>query len=195
MRGMIGLAVSVACLTTFGIDKSVAAPAQLYGKSVIVTWSEDRVQKSGLRDTPSYVSRNGEFSVYVSSAGRAFNRMTYAGTRSAGGGGVGHGRSGRHASGSSDQVGGEGQGISRSVSFSGRTMSTTTPMDGGARRILVTFDGDFSGCNAQVLTGKAAGVAKIRSTSSMNAGMPLEIESVKSGRASCKVQNGNIFGN
>ena len=98
-------------------------------------------------------------------------------------------------SGSSEQVGGEGSGRARSVSFSGRTMTAISPMQGGARRILVTFDNGFSGCSAEVLTGKAGGVSKIGSGSLMNPGTRVEILSVKTGAATCRVQNGNVFGN
>ena len=98
-------------------------------------------------------------------------------------------------SGSSEQVNGEGAGRARSVSFSGRTMTAVSPMQGGARRILITFDGGFSGCSAEVLTGKAGGVSKIGSHSLMNPGTRVEILSVKTGAATCRVQNGNVFGN
>jgi hypothetical protein len=133
------------------------------------------------------VTRNGEFSVYISSAGRTFNRLTFSGASM--------GRRGQMRSGSSEQVNGEGAGRARSVSFSGRTMTAVSPMQGGARRILVTFDNGFSGCSAEVLTGKAGGASKIGSGSLMNPGTRVEILSVKTGAATCKVQNGNVFGN
>ena len=180
------VAASLAMLASSGAS---AAPAQLYEKSVVISWSETREQtSSALPDSGARsVTRNGEFSVYISSAGRAFNRLTFSGASM--------GRRGQMRSGSSEQVGGEGSGRARSVSFSGRTMTAISPMQGGARRILVTFDTGFSGCSAEVLTGKAGGVSKIGSGSLMNPGTRVEILSVKTGAATCRVQNGNVFGN
>lgn len=63
----------------------------------------------------------------------------------------------------------------------------------GARRILVTFAGDFSSCSAEVLTGKSAGAAKIVTRG--NNGVALEILSVQTGAASYRLQAGNVFGN
>jgi len=183
------LTSAVAGLVMFASSGASAAPAQLYEKSVVVSWSETREQtaSSTMDNAVRTVTRNGEFSVYVSSAGRVFNRQSFSG--------AGMGRRGQMRSGSSEQVGGEGGGQIRNVSFSGRTMTAVAPMQGGARRILVTFDNGFSGCSAQVLTGKGGGESKIRAGSLMNPGVRVEIHSVKTGAATCRVQNGNVFGN
>jgi len=179
----------VAGLAMLGCGHAAAAPAQLYEKSVVVSWSETREQTSSaaMDNAPRTVTRNGEFSVYISSAGRVFNRQTFSG--------AGMGRRGRMRSGSSEQVSGEGVGKIRSVSFSGRTMTAVAPMQGGARGILVTFSDGFSGCNAEVLTGKGGGESKMGAGSLMNPGVRVEIHSVKTGAATCRVQSGNVFGN
>jgi len=189
----LAIVCSAALVTsgTFDPGAAIAAPAQLYGKSVIVTWTEKREQRWGgpAPNRASYeVARHGELSVYVSSAGRPFNRLTFSGFTRAGGGSY------RYSSNSSDQIGGvaAGAGKARNVSFSGQTMTSVTLMEGGARRILVTFNNDFSGCSAQVLTGKSSGVAKIDIHGS--GGMPIELLSVQTGAASCNVQGGNVFG-
>lgn len=114
---------AVLAVATLGPAAAFAAPAQLYGKSVVVTWSETREHKGAAQG--STVSRHGEFSAYVSSAGRVFNRLTYSGL-------VGAPRHyPRFQSGSSDRVNGEGSGQARSVAFSGHTMTSITLMDGG----------------------------------------------------------------
>ena len=179
----------IAGLAMLAFGEASAAPAQLYEESVVVSWSETRKQTSSasMENAPRSVPRNGEFSVYISSAGRAFNRLTFSGAAM--------GRRGQMRSGSSEQVGGEGSGTARNVSFLGRTMTAISPMQGGARRILVTFDNGFSGCSADVLTGKAGGASKIGARSVMNPGVRVEIHSVKTGAATCRVQNGNVFGN
>lgn len=159
-----------------------AAPSQLYGKSVVVTWTEEREQRVNGEATTRNVGRNGSFSVYLSSAGKPFSRMSYAFAGNRGG----------LKSGKRDAVGGEGSG-NRKVAFSGNTMSVGMGMSGGARNILATFDGGFSSCSAQVLTGKEGGASHIKAKSMVN-GNSLEIISVKTGAASCRIQGGNVFG-
>lgn len=162
-----------------------AAPSQLYGKSVIVTWTEERQQRVNGEDAIRNVGRNGQFSVYLSSTGKPFSRMGYsfAGKRGL-------------KSGKRDAVGGEGSG-NRKVAFSGNSMNVSMGMGGGggggARNILVNFDGGFQGCSAQVISGKESGAASIR-TRSMVSGGDLEILSIKTGAASCRIQDGNVFG-
>jgi hypothetical protein len=159
-----------------------AAPTQLYGKSVVVSWTEEREQRVEGEATTHNVGRNGSFSVYVSSAGKPFSRMSFAFSKSRGG--LKYGKK--------DAVGGEGSG-NRKVTFSGNSMSVGMGMQSGARSILVTFDGGFQGCSAQVLTGKESGASSIKAKSLVD-GTRLEIISVKTGAASCKIQDGNVFG-
>lgn len=174
VSGTISIALS------FGSRSALAAPSQLYGKSVTVSWNEDRQQRVNGEDTVRNVSRSAQFSVYVSSAGKAFSRMGYA-------------FSGRGSlkTGKKDAVGGES---GRHISFTGNSMSMTSGHgSGGARSILVTFDGGFQGCSAQVVSGKEAGASAIR-TKSLVTGEAIEILSTKTGPASCSVRDGNIFG-
>ena len=159
-----------------------AASAQLYGKSVVITWIEERQQKIVGEETMRNVARSGEFSVYVSDQGRPFSRMRYS---------FGSNR-GAVRAGKRDAVGGEGGG-NRKVSFSGNTMNVTMRMgSGGARSIVVNLAGES--CSAQVIAGKEGGARQIR-TKSIVTGNELEIVSIKTGAASCRVQNGNVFGN
>lgn len=159
-----------------------AAPSQLYGKSVVVSWTEEREQRVNGEQMTRNVGRNGSFSVYLSSAGKPFSRMSYAFSGARGG----------LKSGKKDAVGGEGSG-NRKVSFSGNSMSVGMGMSGGARSILVSFDGGFQSCSAQVLTGKESGSSSIRAKS-MVSGNDIKILSVKTGAASCRIQAGNVFG-
>ncbi len=181
-------AAALAIAAALGAGAAFAAPAQLYGKSVVVAWSETRERKVGAQTVASTFTRHGEFSAYVSSAGRVFNRLTFSAF-------VGSSRAyPRFQSASSDQINSEGPGQARSVAFSGRTMTSVTMMDGGAQRILVTFADDFSSCSAEILTGKSTGAARIHARGEIS-GAPLEILSVRTGAASCKLQAGNVFGN
>lgn len=159
-----------------------AAPAQLYGKSVVVAWNEERQQKLPGEETLHNVVRNAEFSVYISDQGRPFSRMrvSFANKR------------GVPRAGSRDKVGGDGGG-GRNVSFSGNTMNVTMRMgDGGARNLVVNLAGDS--CSAQVIAGKEEGARQIRAKSIVT-GHELEIVSIKTSGASCRIQSGNVFGN
>jgi len=158
-----------------------AAPSQLYGKSVVVTWTEERDQRAEGDPDIRNVARNGQFSVYLSTAGKPFSRMSYSFS----------GRRGGLKTGKRDAVAGEGS--RRSVTFSGNTLNMSAPMRGGARNVMVTFDGGFQSCSAQVLTGKEAGSGSIHARSMVN-GRSIEILSVKTGAASCRIQDGNVFG-
>jgi hypothetical protein len=169
-----GLAVA------FAMPARAAAPSQLFGKSVVVSWIEDREQRGASDSHTRHVARNGQFSVYVASTGRPFSRMSYA---------FATGRGLR--SGGKDAVGGES---ARNVSFSGTSMSVTMPMQGGARNIAVTFQPGFTGCSAKVLTGKESSGGSIK-TRSLIGGGDVEFISVKTSGESCRVQDGNVFGN
>jgi hypothetical protein len=165
--------LATAMLFVVGVGPASAAPAQLYGRSVTVTWTEEQqrlVDGEGLNS----VTRSAQFSVYLSSTGRPFSRFSV---------------SFQGKSGARDAVGGESR---RSVSFQGHELKVVMPLDGGARLVSVTFNGDFQSCSAQVLTGKQNGAQKIRTRSPIN-GQEIEIVSVKSGAASCRVQDGNVF--
>jgi hypothetical protein len=161
---------------------TLAAPSQLYGKSVIVSWQEDRMQTTDRDAQPTSVTGSGQLSVYISEAGRPFSRVSMSVTNRRG-----------TRSGNRDAV--QGEGSSRSVSFNGNTMSASMPRgNAGAMQISVTFDSGFQGCSARVVTGKTGGAQSTRVTS-MITGHQYEFYSVKTSGESCRVQGGNVFGN
>jgi hypothetical protein len=152
---------AAAMLVVAGAGPACAAPAQLYGRSVIVTWNEDREQRFVGEEELRNIVGYGEFSIYLSSTGRPFSRMSF---------------SVKGRSGSRDAVGGESR---RSVSLQGHDMRVVMPMAGGARQVSVTFDSGFQSCSARV-------------TSVIN-GREVEMISVRTGAASCRLQDGNVF--
>ena len=184
MRKILLQILFIAGFACAGDFKAVAAPTQLYGKSVVVTWTEERNQRVKGEEHVRNVGGSGQFSVYLSAAGRPFSRMSYTFSRARGGA----------KTGAKDAVGGESSGGNRSVTFQGNAMSVGISMRGGAKRILVNFENGFQSCSAQVLTGKAEGADRIHAKS-MISGQDIEIVSVKTGPAGCRVQDGNIFGN
>src|SRR5438552_3937007 len=80
-----------------GSQVANAAPRALYGKSVVVTWQEERQQKLPGEEEMRFVSAAAEFDVYVSEAGRPFSRLRMFRTN----------RRGKLRTGSRDAVGGE----------------------------------------------------------------------------------------
>jgi len=159
-----------------------AAPAQLFGKSVIVSWTENRMQTTDTSPVPQSRSASAQLSVYVSDKGRAFSRVSISvhtprGTKS----------------GNRDAV--QGEASARNVGFSGNSMTVTAPRgDAGALRIAVTFDAGFSGCSARVISGKAGG-AGFTHIHSMVTGRTYDFYSIQTSGESCSIQSGNVFGN
>lgn len=167
---------------TMTTSSALAAPAQLYGKSVVVGWTENRMQTTDVSPVPQARTATGQLSVYVSDKGRAFSRVSMSvhtprGTKS----------------GNRDTV--QGEASARSVGFSGNSMTVTAPRgNAGALRIAVTFDAGFSGCSARVISGTAPGAGSTHITS-MVTGRTYDFYSVKTSGESCSIQSGNVFGN
>jgi hypothetical protein len=176
---------AVGATITLAMTSSVAlaAPSQLYGKSVIVGWSENRVQTTDRDAQPASITAQAQLSVYISEKGRPFSRVSMSVTN----------LRGRTRSGNRDAV--QGEGSARSFSFSGNTMTASMPRgNAGAMQVSVTFDSGFQGCSARVIAGKSGGAQSTRVTS-MITGRQYEFFSVKTSGESCRVQSGNVFGN
>ena len=180
MTYRIAAATLVLALTT---PAAFAAPAGLYGKSVVVSWTENRMQTTDRSATPVSKTASARLSVYVSDKGRAFSRVSMT---------VDRGRRGT-ASGQRDAV--QGEGSARSVNFSGNSMTVTAPRgDAGALMIRVTFDAGFQGCSAHVISGKSGGAGFTR-VHSMVTGGTYDMYSIQASGESCSIQSGNVFGN
>ena len=147
-----------------GATAANAAPRELYGKSIVVTWTEERVQE--IKGSFKPALRNGTFTVYVSTAGNIFKRNTM----------------GRN---SDERVGSEAH---DRVSFAGRTLIVIQNWSQyGARRIQVIFDQGFTSCSADVVRGKETGAAVIQGSHGAI------IQSVKTTGVSCSLRDGNVF--
>jgi hypothetical protein len=162
---------------------SFAAPRALYGKHVVVSWTETRSQRNPGETAFHPVSLPFTLTFYVGNEGHVFKRMFSVGSTG-------------KASGSQDRVGNKPAGdiSASSASFSGNTLTATSAFGGAARRMQITFDGNFSSCSAQVTTAKLSG-AKSVSVRSIASGNIVEFESVSAGAASCSVGEGNPFAN
>jgi len=174
---------SAAAVNNTATDKTVTAhaqgaPADLRGKSITVAWTEDRVFRFVGEENFTTRAFAKSMSVYVSSQGRAFARLTSFGRR------------GRASSHESIGDGGDWQ----ASQINGHTLTVTNKFKGGARLVRVDFNQDFSGCTADVIAGRESAntVARMHS---MISGRMMEIKSAKVSGASCSLRSGNVFEN
>jgi hypothetical protein len=181
---MPGAAVISASLVLAAMGQAGAAPQALYGKSVVVSFSESRVSRPVSGGPESTSQASGQFSVYISTAGRPFvrsNRTLTTGRRGAESKAIDTGPGG----------GPIGVSVASGIQFSGNSMTITNQMGSGARRITVTFDGGSS-CSATVLNAREGGknmVIKSRYT-----GQNREVLSSQFSVTGCSVRDGNVFG-
>jgi hypothetical protein len=171
----------LAVIAAFASPAAIAAPKALYGKSIIVSWTEQRVQRRLGESTFHAATRIGTFSVYVSTQGHLFNRSAMANPAA---------RHGRGREGSKERVGSQGH---TRISFQGRSLVAIQMQEHGARRILVTFDAGFTSCTANVIRGKETGAQSIRTNSLIRPGAQAEIQSVTTSGVSCSMRDGNVF--
>jgi hypothetical protein len=166
----------------------LAAPRQLYGKSIVVSWQEERLQRRDGDDQPVSMSASGTLQVYISDQGRPFSRLTMGIIT----------RRGKFKSGNADAVDGAGsreggKTFARNISFGGQSMAITQPRGaGGAMRVLVDFDRGFENCTAHILIGKGSGQAMMK-THSLATGKRVDIYSAKASAETCQTHVGNLF--
>jgi hypothetical protein len=170
----------LALALTMSLAGAARAQTAMRGKSVVVSWTEERMQRGPGGGDFRPTSRRGEFSAYVSTAGRIFLRKSMENPR--------RGRSGKV-----DRV---GSGRHGHAALSGHTMSVVGGVQqGSANLIRIRFDPGFTNCTAEVIRGKEQGVAVIHAKSVIRRGARSEIASVRIGDVRCAVRNGNVFGN
>lgn len=159
------------------------AQPQLRGKSVTVSWSESREQRNVGQAEFRAVNASHRMSIYVSTSGRVFSRMT---------------NTTRRGTASTAQVEGEGPrsptGRARVPAFSGRSMTMFLPFtQAGMRRLDVTFDDGFNGCSAKVVYAREQGASTSTAFSPITKRM-IEFKSIAASGETCTVSNGNVFG-
>jgi hypothetical protein len=159
-----------------------SAPKELYGKSIIITWTEHRNQRhadqANFRDVDVALSRQ----IYISTEGHFFGRLSAKSPSGRVGSREGVGTSGISAGGGP-----------REVQFSGRTITLTGASTGGlARRTTVEFNESFTTCEAQVIFAKQAGSDVVVGRNLVTGGLN-EIRSATVTTVSCSVRDGNVF--
>lgn len=159
------------------------APVPLRGKTVILDWSEIRLQRSADSQRPfNRVEAQMRIAIYFSEIGRAFGRVIPT---------VG-GESGQH----DVLVDEPASSSSWETTFSGGNLSLFQPFfNGGAiRRVEIAFSADFSSCSSRVEYAKREGVEIWRTRSAITHGW-VDLQSDTAGAATCAVQVGNVFAN
>src|SRR5438874_1628422 len=146
-----------------------APPKELYGKTVSLSWTETREQRPEGMQAWQQVAGSQALNLYVSEAGRVFNKLSYS-------------TKGGNAERKGEIAGGGGN---RSISFNGKSLLILMPHGtGGATRINADFDASFSSCSAQVTRAKEGPDAIIRSYSGIIKHF-VEIKSIQVGGVSC----------
>jgi hypothetical protein len=157
-----------------------SAPKELYGKSIIVSWSEHRSQRN--LGQPNFRDINVPLShtIYISATGRFFDRFA----ATSGGGEAAHETIGANTTSIGDGP--------KQIQFRGRTMTLTASSKGGlARRSSLQFNEGFTACEAHIVFAKQAGsniVAAINLSRQQ-----MEIRSVTISGVTCSVRDGNVF--
>jgi hypothetical protein len=121
------------------------APSGLYNKTVVLTWTEIRVQLSEegeIRKTTTH----SEFTIYVSTAGRLFSQFTRKNN-------IGLSNSSAMSPNGETTFSGVGQGP-RTTRFEDRQLISENQMKSGARRIQADFDSNYRSCTLRVIYGK-----------------------------------------
>jgi hypothetical protein len=174
-------ALTVIALLTASDPAFAQAPAPLRGKSISVTWTETRSQRDAGETAFRPVSLPFDFTVYVSSEGRAFKRLTSISAS-------------RRQTGTNEGVGGGRARPDGAVAtqVNGNSIVHNASSGGLGRRIQITLDSSYSSCSAQVVSAKQAG-AKVVATRSVATGGTVEFESVSAGAANCAIRAGNAF--
>ncbi len=158
------------------------APAALYGKTVVLAWTEHRSQRTDAGQVSNSTTRSS-FLVYVSSAGRLFSRFVRADARS--------GRSNSSLLGPGGDTTMAGQGASHQTThFEGNRLISDNAMRSGARRILAEFAAGFRTCSLRVIYGKENGALQYHRA--MN-GKMYYILSTEVISPTCAVREGNVF--
>ena len=120
---------------------ALAAPAQLYGKAISISYSvtANAVAEDG---TTSNRPRTVQRTIYVSSKGRVFSR------------------SDRQAGRNSETVERGPEATSGHFSFQGnRLVGVNTSFISGAGQLVVSFDSSFQSCTASIMLGRESGKA------------------------------------
>jgi hypothetical protein len=172
-------ALAIVALSGFATHTAsgAAAPAGLYGKSIIVAWPEHRLSRFVGEENFHESTTHVRLTVYISTAGHAFTRQTVTS---------------RSGTGSSDRVGSTAGNV---VDFQASGVAVTLSLGrqgGGAKRAQISFDGSFDSCSATVVVGKSEGIDSFIEMG-LASRRQIEVRTSVAGEATCTVAIGNAF--
>lgn len=182
MRALHSIAlIAIASIFTIAQADAAAAPPQLRNKSIVTRFALSIHQRApdGRVSTPVV---NVGYTVYVSSAGRAFIRQSRS-------------ISNPYFSGSRTTEAGPGQSQSgnsetREMQFSGGKLIGNAAFISGAGRMQIGFDPSYARCDVSIQFGKAGGAPiKWKGLD----GVMYTVEAVTPGGLTCTIQDGNAF--
>jgi hypothetical protein len=183
-RSLIIACAFFACAgPSFGAESPLAPPL-LRGKSVELSWTSSWTTKN-LDNGDIYRDRMQQdaSAFYFSSAGRVFSRRTI--THQYGGGET-------LSVDAVDRRGVGGISYYSQIEFTGQTMQAVRAAGNAAAiRLVVQFNPSFTSCSASVHLARAPGASTFINPWSNK--VKLELLSVTSGEASCRVESRNVF--
>jgi hypothetical protein len=173
---------------------AVAAPQQLYGKSVFLRWTED-LDVTDVDGHSKHVANSLAVGWYTSSQGRVFVQAGISGISRKGFAGGSRARMG--AGWSRDPTGGVIKtGNVRyppgSRHWQGHTLTVVKVFESGARQMVINFDDSFQSCTLNITYGKEHDMPGVISRG-MNTRLYVS-KTIKVSSTECKVTDGNMFG-
>jgi hypothetical protein len=156
----------------------IGQPAQLRGKSILMSWSDTREERNvSTGAVRSNIRQVNDIRIYVSTAGRVFSEFTRS--------------SGRN---SDVKLAGTALESSRQIlhwSFEGRSLVAYQHLTRGARRIAIDFDAGFATCSVSVVNGKEDGKPLLTENFQHTETKETVINVTST---SCAIHDGNVFG-
>jgi hypothetical protein len=175
-----------------GTARAGTFPAPLLGKSVTVTWTQNRHVAYEGNVTIANQTQVFTVKIYISTAARAFSRETGVTASTAGIHGAKRFGGSHHENQGPDDGGGSGRGVNV-VHMDGGKLVVDRQMIEGARRVAVTFDAGYGSCNARVIHGREGGAGAIRGKNPYD-GTRYEVLSMQASTPDCTVTSGNVVG-
>jgi len=169
-----GLIVTVALLAFFSPASAANVPQQLRGKSITLSWTDNRVEKILDRGDTVSGTQTNNVKLYVGDRGTVFSQFERS---------VGRGVTEKK------DVSGSAQTLHWHAE--GNTLVGDRLFKSGAVRVSISFDGSFSTCSISVVHGKQGG-APIRYTN-LAGTHHNELVSINVVSTSCTVSSGNVF--
>jgi hypothetical protein len=153
-----------------------AAPSQLYNKTIHISWS-NLVSETGPSGEKKSITLAVTHTVYVSSAGRLFERSTRSAGKMQKGGDRGPGDNQNKS------------GEATNVHFEGTRLVGLLAFAQGGRRYVASFDPGFASCTLAVTLGREGGGMKRKGVN----GVMYTIDSIAATGESCSISEGNSF--